>query len=114
MKFYREYSKRFIGYGFAGYLTLNGEYKLTFETGGTFLAYIVPEDTEIAADYVECYSCEKRLRIYGCPKKNKDNPVTFYGDKITVYRCGGYGCIIKILNPTDPAKKEDAAGTETK
>ena len=66
---------------------------LHFGGDSSYSAYIVDENAGIPERYKLQAAFEKWLKIYD------DNELTFEAtaDRINVFRCGDYGCIIQLL-----------------
>lgn len=101
-KTYKDFEKKYIGDSDYAALTLTGcdqmvgikTQLLTFDGDDAYHAYIVTEDIEIPEHYEEAATFERWMRVYD------DYELTAYiqADKITVYRAGLFGCIIKAIN----------------
>lgn len=102
-KSHHEYEKAYIGTSdiaaliFAGVSTDNWKLKCTyvkFRGDAPYEAYIVDALAEIPEHYKEVATFQNWVRIYD----DSGLAASFSGASITVYRSGGYGCIIKIIS----------------
>ena len=102
MKTYKDFEKEFIGASDIASLILVGcggeeglqMEELHFGGDGDYRAYIVTDpEAEIGSHYKKVATFNNWLRIYD------DDEKTFHQDakEINIFRAGGYGCIIQII-----------------
>ena len=99
---YHEYHKKYIGFSDVASLvirtldehSIQKLHLLQFGGDGSYSAYIVDSKAEIGEHY--SLVCEGRwwMWIYS----DEARVARFDGNIIRVYRAGGYGCIIQILD----------------
>lgn len=65
---------------------------INFGGDGDYDAYIVPEEAEVGEHYKAVAEFENWVRIYD----DTSMSAKFEGSKITIYRAGKFGCIIKV------------------
>lgn len=100
MKNYKDYEKKFIGASDIATLVAVGCCENGLKTGmihfgsdGSYSAYIVDQDAEIAEHYKKVDSFTDWLKIYD------DESMVFYvhGKEINIYRAAEMGCIIQAI-----------------
>lgn len=104
MKSYKEFDKEYLGGSDIATLILVGfdenssdwlkTMPLHFGGDGGYDAYIVNGNCEIGNHYTKVATFNAWLKVYDDFEKTK----TYYADEINVYRGGGYGCIIQLIN----------------
>jgi hypothetical protein len=102
MKYYKEFSKTFIGSSDIAGLVLSGYRNddghvvepLYFGEDGRYAAYIVTGDTEIGSHYHLRTAFNDWLKIYD------DDGLTLdlKAKEIRIYRAGEFGCVIQLIN----------------
>lgn len=96
MKVYKNYEKRFIGSSDIGslvYRSWNSVGLIEFGGDGEYFAYIVDEDAEIGEHYQKVVSATHWLDLYD----DTSRTMRFSGAKINIYRAGGFGIIIQVI-----------------
>ena len=100
MKSYKDYEKEFIGASdIAALITVGCDENglktgtIHFGTDGSYRAYIVDQDAEIANHYKKIDSFTHWLKIYD----DEGLTIDVRGKEINIYRAAEMGCIIQVI-----------------
>lgn len=113
MKDYHEYPKQFIGSSDIASLLIRTPLEcrvLDFGGDGEYSAYVVDKDAEIGSHYQKIMTAKGWAWIYS----DLARVCKFEGDEINIYRSGGYGCVVQILNFDDVPCIKDINGVVIK
>lgn len=97
MKSYKTYEKKCIGSSDIGSLicrSWNSVGLIEFGGDGEYSAYIVDDNAEIGDHYQKVVSATNWLDLYD----DTSRTMRFRGAEINVYRAGGFGIIIQVIN----------------